>query len=123
VTKLNQIWKCEVCGNVVEIFHEGVDALVCCEEKMKLVEENVVDADKEKHVPILKDGAVQVGNVLHPMEEKHYIEWIEVVLRSGRIIRKFLKPGDEPILSACCDKVASIRSYCNLHGLWINSNF
>ena len=123
MTKLNQIWKCEVCGNIVEILHDGTDALICCGEKMKLMGENSIDAAEEKHVPILKDGAVQVGSVLHPMEEKHYIEWIEVVLKNGRIIRKFLRPGEEPILGACCDKVALVRAYCNLHGLWVNSDF
>ncbi len=122
MTKRMQIYKCEICGNIVEVIHEGKGQLVCCGQAMKLMEENTVDASKEKHVPVIEktsDGVkVKVGSVEHPMEEKHYIEMIEVIC-DGRIFRCFLKPGDKP---ECVFKVDgndfTAREYCNLHGLW-----
>lgn len=122
MTKGLEIYKCEVCGNMVEIIHEGVGQLVCCNQPMKLYEENTVDASKEKHVPIIEkiEGGykVKVGSVPHPMEEKHYIEWIELVA-DGRSYREFLKPGQAPeaIFMIVASNV-SAREYCNLHGLW-----
>jgi superoxide reductase len=117
-----QIYKCEVCGNIVEVLHEGQGELVCCGEAMKLYVENTVDAAREKHVPVVEKvtgGAkVKVGSVAHPMEEKHYIEWIEVLV-DGKAYRQFLKPGDVP--EAAFDLEAeniTAREYCNLHGLW-----
>lgn len=149
MTNRNQIWKCNVCGNIVEVLHEGADALVCCEKPMILMEANSVDAvapkgvptaqvasDKsdevvKKHVPVIEGSRVSVGSEPHPMTEDHYIEWIELTMDTGRTIRKFLKPGvlgghdsgepDKPILEFCCG-VVSARCYCNLHGLWSNSN-
>jgi len=99
MTKRLQIYKCEVCGNIVEVLHEGKGELVCCGQPMKLYEENTVDAAKEKHVPVIEkiEGGfkVEVGSVTHPMEEKHYIEWIEVIV-DGKAYRQFLKPGEIP---------------------------
>ena len=117
MTERGQIWKCDICGNVVEILHEGANALVCCGKSMILMKENSVDASVEKHVPILEGKVVKVGSVLHPMSEEHYIEWIELTMENGRVIKKFLKPGDDPVLEFCCG-VVSVRCYCNLHGLW-----
>ncbi len=122
MTKILQVYKCEVCGNIVEVVHEGAGALVCCGKTMRLFEENTVDASKEKHVPVIEkiDGGyrVKVGSVPHPMEEKHYIEWIELVA-DGRAYREFLKPGQQPeaIFKIDASQV-SAREYCNLHGLW-----
>ncbi len=116
------IYKCEVCGNIVEVLHEGKGDLVCCGQPMKKFVENTVDAAKEKHVPVVekteKGIQAKVGSVAHPMEEKHYIEWIEVI--SGeKAYRKFLKPGEAPEAGFCCvDETATVREYCNLHGLW-----
>ena len=123
MTDLNQIWKCEVCGNVVEVVHSGADSLVCCGQPMKLQKENTVDAAQEKHVPVIEkieDGfKVKVGEVPHPMEEAHYIEWIEVI-SNGKVRRYTLSPGDAPETVACCiGDGAIVRAYCNLHGLWI----
>ena len=122
MTKKLEIYKCEVCGNIVEMVHEGKGELVCCEQPMKLFKENTVDAAKEKHVPVLEkhgeEVKVKVGTVAHPMEEKHYIEWIEVI--SGeKAYREFLKPGQAPEASFKIkgDKIIA-REYCNLHGLW-----
>ena len=93
------IYKCEVCGNIVEVLHAGDGELVCCGKPMKEMVENTVDAAKEKHVPVIEKAAngakVKVSLVPHPMEEKHYIEWIEVI-KNGQALRAFLRPGDKP---------------------------
>lgn len=123
-TKLNQIYRCNICGNIVEVVHTGADSLVCCGEKMDLLKENSVDAAKEKHVPVIEkvDGGVlvKIGSVPHPMEEKHYIEWIEILV-DGKVYREYLKPGDKPEakFDVLSDNIIA-REYCNLHGLWIN---
>jgi len=116
------IYKCEICGNIVEVLHSGAGDLVCCGAPMKLVVENTVDASKEKHVPVIEKTSagykVSVGSVAHPMEEKHYIEWIELIA-DGVSHRKFLKPGDAPVAEfAVAASAVSAREYCNLHGLW-----
>ncbi|MCD6214941.1 MAG: desulfoferrodoxin [Candidatus Desulfofervidus sp.] len=122
MTKRLQIYKCEVCGNIVEVLHEGKGELVCCGQPMKLYEENTVDAAKEKHVPVIEkiEGGfkVKVGSVTHPMEEKHYIEWIEIIV-DGKAYRQFLKPGEIPeaVFNIEAEKIIA-REYCNLHGLW-----
>ncbi|MDL1970243.1 MAG: desulfoferrodoxin [Candidatus Desulfofervidaceae bacterium] len=122
MTKRLQIYKCEVCGNIVEVLHEGKGELVCCDQPMKLYEENTVDAAKEKHVPVVEEieggYKVKVGSVAHPMEEKHYIEWIELIA-DGKAYRQFLKPGDVPeaVFKIEAEEVIA-REYCNLHGLW-----
>jgi superoxide reductase len=117
-----EIYKCEACGNIVEILHAGQGELVCCGSPMKLFKENTVDAAKEKHVPVVEktaDGVtVKVGEVAHPMEEKHYIEWIEIIA-DGSVYRQFLKSGDAPeaTFKVTADQVVA-REYCTLHGLW-----
>jgi len=118
-----QIYQCSVCGNMVEVVHVGGGELVCCKQPMKLLVENSVDAAKEKHVPVsekAKDGMlVKVGSVPHPMEEKHYIEWIEIIDDKGTAYRKFLNPGDLPQALFCVPEGKYIlREFCNLHGLW-----
>jgi len=122
MTKRLQIYKCEVCGNMVEIIHEGAGELVCCDQPMKLMEENTTDAALEKHVPVIEkteDGIkVKVGSVPHPMQEEHYIEWIELIA-DGRAYRQFLNPGEEPeaVINVEAQSVTA-REYCNIHGLW-----
>jgi superoxide reductase len=122
MTEKLQVYKCEVCGNIVEVLHPGKGQLVCCGQPMKLFVENTVDAAKEKHVPVIEKTAsgykVKVGSVVHPMEEKHYIEWIQLIA-DGRAYRKFLNPGDTPEadFEVSAARVAT-REYCNLHGLW-----
>lgn len=118
---LNQVYKCAVCGNIVEIVHESGGTLFCCGQQMVLQNENTVDASKEKHVPVATYGPtirVAVGAVPHPMEDNHYIEWIEVIA-DGRSYKKFLKPGDKPEaeFGLKADK-ATVRAYCNVHGHW-----
>jgi superoxide reductase len=117
-----EVYKCDLCGNIVEVLHGGAGELVCCGEDMKLFVENTVDAAKEKHVPVIEKTAegfkVKVGDVAHPMEEKHYIEWIEVIV-GGKAYRQFLKPGETPEATFCVDADhVTAREYCNLHGLW-----
>ncbi len=120
---LRQLWRCSICGNVVEVTYVGGGELVCCGQPMYLLQENTVDAATEKHVPVVKDLGdkieVSVGSVLHPMEEKHYIVFIEV-LTENKVLRKELKPGEEPkaIFKVSIDKVKEVREYCNIHGLW-----
>ncbi len=122
MAKRSQIYKCEVCGNIVEVLHEGVGQLVCCGQPMKLMKENTVDAAKEKHVPVIAKMAdgyrVTIGSVPHPMEERHYIEWIEL-MADGRVYRQFLQPGGKPEAFFKIEaKNINAREYCNLHGLW-----
>lgn len=118
-----QIYKCEACGNIVTVIHAGGGELVCCGAPMKLIAENTVDASKEKHVPVIEKTAngykVKVGSVAHPMEEKHWIEWIELAV-DGIFYIKPLKPGMAPEAEFCCPHGASVkaREYCNIHGLW-----
>jgi len=122
MTEQRQIYKCNVCGNIVEVLHAGAGQLVCCGQPMQLLEENTVDAAQEKHVPVIEETEngvkVKVGEVPHPMEEDHYIEWIEIIA-DGRIYRKFLKPGDAPEVEfKITAEEITAREYCNLHGLW-----
>ena len=117
-----EIYKCEACGNIIEVLHGGAGELVCCGAPMKLFTENTVDAAKEKHVPVVEKIAggvkVKVGDIAHPMEEKHYIEWIEIIA-GGKAYRQFLNPGDVPEATFHVDAdPVSVREYCNLHGLW-----
>ena len=120
-TKL-EVYKCEVCGNIVEVLFVGGGELVCCGKPMILQSENTVDAAKEKHVPVIEKTAsgykVKVGSVAHPMEEKHYIQWIELVVDEVSYTQ-FLKPGSAPEAEFCVkgNKVIA-REYCNLHGHW-----
>jgi len=121
-----QVYKCQVCGNIVEVVHESKGTLVCCGKPMTLMVENTVDAAEEKHVPVIEKIdhgiKVKVGSVAHPMEEKHYIEWIQVIA-DGKAYRRFLKPGEAPEAEFCIDagKVTA-REYCNLHGHWQTQN-
>jgi superoxide reductase len=117
-----EIYKCDVCGNIVEVVHGGKGQLVCCGEPMTLLKENTTDAATEKHVPVIEkvDGGykVKVGSVAHPMEEKHYIEWIEL-LAGEKAYRRFLAPGGTPEAIFHVEaKDVSAREYCNIHGLW-----
>jgi superoxide reductase len=117
-----EVYKCEVCGNIVEVVHGGKGELVCCGKPMVLQKENTVDAAKEKHVPVVEKGAdgvkVKVGAVAHPMEEKHFIEWIEII-SDGKAYRQFLNPGEAPeaLFKIGAGQVTA-RAYCNIHGLW-----
>ena len=121
MTELRQIYKCNICGNIVEVLHAGVGELVCCGQPMELLTEKTTDVGLEKHVPVIekttKGIKVKVGSIPHPMEQKHHIEWIEIIA-DGRVYRKFLKPGDMPEADfETTDKIEA-REYCNIHGLW-----
>ena len=117
-----EIYQCEVCGNIVEVLHGGAGHPVCCNQPMTLQKENTTDAAQEKHVPVIEkiDGGfkVTIGSVAHPMEEKHLIQWIEL-LADGQAYRRFLNPGDAPeaVFQVDAESV-SAREFCNLHGLW-----
>lgn len=120
------VYVCEICGNVAELLRAGQGELVCCGEPMKRMDEQTADSSTEKHVPVIEKTdsgySVVVGSTLHPMVEKHFIEWIELIV-DGKSCKKFLKPGDEPKAEFCTctdDAAASVsaREFCNVHGLW-----
>jgi len=119
--KLN-IYKCDICGNIVEVVHSGTGDMSCCDQVMKHLAENTVDAAQEKHVPVIEkiDGGfkVTVGSVAHPMAEDHYIEWIELIVGDS-CYRQFLNPGDAPQATFMIDADSAVaREHCNLHGVW-----
>lgn len=122
MTEQNQIYKCNICGNIVEVLHTGIGQLVCCGQPMELQKEKIEDVGQEKHIPIVEKTEigikVKVGSISHPMEKEHYIEWIEIIVDS-RVCRKFLKPGNKPEaeFEIKAEKI-EVREYCNIHGLW-----
>lgn len=122
MTELKQVYRCNVCRNIVEIVHAGKGQLICCGQPMELLKEKIKDVGKEKHAPVIKktrkEIKVKVGSKPHPMEKMHYIEWIELIA-DGRIYRKYLKPGDRPeaVFELKAKKIKA-REYCNVHGLW-----
>jgi superoxide reductase len=118
-----QVYKCNRCGNTIEVVHFGGGPLVCCGEPMQAMAENSTDAAQEKHVPVVAaiEGGykVTVGSVNHPMEEKHYIEWIELIADGNAVYRKNLAPGEPPQAEfQIAAREVRARAYCNLHGLW-----
>ncbi|MEF3245166.1 MAG: desulfoferrodoxin [Caldisericaceae bacterium] len=127
MTQKFEIYKCEICGNIVEILHEGKGTLVCCGQPMVKIGEKFSEgeAGQEKHIPVLesleKGTMIKVGSVPHPMEEDHFIEWIEVYNKDGKVVRVPLKPGDPPQahIGWGIEKIQEVRAYCNKHGLWV----
>ena len=123
MTEQLQVYKCQVCGNVVEVLDAGAGQLVCCDQPMELLDEKTADTATEKHVPYIErteNGVkVRVGeNAAHPMEEAHYIQWIEVLV-DGKVYREFLRPGGPPVAAfAVTGKNVAARELCNIHGLW-----
>ena len=122
MTKLNEVYKCNVCGNMVEVVHASMGELTCCNQPMEAQKEKMADEGLEKHVPVatITDEGIEVvvGSVEHPMQEAHYIEWIEIVTTRG-VYRKYLNPGERPSASfRCRGKATQVRAYCNIHGLW-----
>jgi len=122
MTEVNQIYKCGDCGDMFEVIREGTAKLQCCGKELEPLQEKTTDEGNEKHVPVIEKTdtgvKVKVGSVPHPMEEKHYIEWIEI-MADNRVYRKFLKPGESP--EAEFDiKAKNIRAreHCNVHDLW-----
>jgi superoxide reductase len=122
MTQEKQIYKCNICGNIVEVLHSGVGQLVCCGQPMELLTEKTEDVGMEKHLPVIEKTErgvrVKIGSIPHPMEEKHYIEWIEIIAE-GTSYRKFLRPGDKPEaeFEIQAENIEA-REYCNIHGLW-----
>ena len=122
MSQLKEVYKCDLCGNMVEVVHASGGNLSCCGQDMNLLKENSVEAAVEKHVPVIEQNGstvtVKVGSVAHPMEDKHFIEWIEIIA-DGKAYRQFLNPGEAPeaMFKVEAQKV-SAREYCNLHGLW-----
>ena len=122
MAKSGDVYKCNVCGHVITVLHEGSGELVCCNQPMQEMKPNTEDAAEEKHVPVIeemdKGYVVKIGSAPHPMEDGHYIEWIELVI-DGKGCYVYLKPGDEPKASfEGKGSDVSATAYCNLHGLW-----
>jgi superoxide reductase len=123
MTKLRQLYRCNVCGNVVEITNEGAPDLHCCGEPMSELDAKTEDTGSEKHVPVVEEVSggvlVKIGSVAHPMEDKHYIKFIEV-LTSSKVLRAELKPGDKPEAEFCVKKsdITGVREFCTVHMLW-----
>lgn len=124
MTNKNEIYKCELCRNTIEILNTGASTLICCGQEMKLMEEKSTEGEgKEKHLPViekLETGGVKVrvGEVPHPMEEEHHIEWIEIKTADDRIAKKYLQPGDSTEVEFNKNNILEVRAYCNIHGLW-----
>ncbi|HEC82680.1 MAG TPA: desulfoferrodoxin [Thermoplasmatales archaeon] len=122
MAKRYEIYKCEICGNVVEVIHGSFGQLVCCGQPMKLMEAKKEEQGYEKHLPVIEKESgkikVKVGSIPHPMEEKHFIEMIEIITPDDRILRKYLNPGDEPKAEFDVEDVKEAREYCTIHGLW-----
>jgi len=122
MAKKLEIYKCSICGNIVEVLHGGAGELVCCGQPMENLIAKTADQGKEKHVPVVEklDNSikVKVGSIPHPMEEKHFIEWVELIA-DGKTYKQFLNPGEKPeaVFKIEAKKVAA-REYCNVHGLW-----
>ena len=124
------IYKCAVCGNIVEVLHAGAGELVCCGQVMGLMAEKTKDEGAEKHLPVaedlpasacrVKDGCkIKIGAQEHPMTAEHHIEWIEINTVDGKSGKKFLNPGEKPESDFYTRMdIVSVRAYCNIHGLW-----
>ena len=122
MTEQKQIYKCNICGNIVEILHTGVGQLACCNQPMELQQAKVEDEGQEKHLPVVEKTetgiSVKVGEISHPMEDEHYIEWIDVIV-DDKVYRKFLSPADPPEAEfEIQNENVEARAYCNVHGLW-----
>jgi len=124
MTEILEIYKCDICGNLVEVLDNGPGQLVCCGEPMKLFDPKTAEEGTEKHKPVIENAEhgikVKVGDVPHPMLDNHYIQWIEIIA-DGVVYRKTLRPGDQPE-AVFCVNASNIRAraYCNVHGLWRN---
>jgi superoxide reductase len=122
LAKRYEIYRCEICGNIVEVLHGGMGELVCCGQPMKSLEVKKEEQGYEKHLPVIESGdekvIVKIGSIPHPMEDEHYIEMIEVITKDGDILRKYLKPGEKPEAEFHVSEIKEAREYCTLHGLW-----
>jgi superoxide reductase len=125
MTEKLEVYKCEVCGNLVEVLHAGAGDLVCCGQNMAKMEEQTADYTTEKHVPVVQEieGGIliKVGSVPHPMMDEHYIEFVELI-QGDLVFRRFLEPGMEPEAEVVNppNTEGKAREYCNVHGLWKN---
>ena len=127
MTKLGEMYKCEVCGNLVSVVEAGKGELVCCGQPMKLLKEHTKEQEgKEKHVPVIEtvEGGIKVkiGSVPHPMEKNHYIELIQLIKDREIVTGKRLRPGDKPEAEFCLANVKGLKAriLCNIHGLWVS---
>jgi superoxide reductase len=127
MVNINDIYKCEICGNIIESVHGGNESLFCCGQAMKKMEPQSGPDGQEKHLPVIEKSGnkiiVKIGSIPHPMIEEHFIEWIEIIC-GNKVQRTFLHPNDEPVAEfvvADINESITARAYCNIHGLWINA--
>ncbi len=119
----NKFYICEKCGNIVGLIHNAGVPLMCCGQKMTLIEPGIVEASHEKHIPVVTvEGntvKVDIGSVAHPMTEEHLITWVYLQTEKGGQ-RKNLSAGEAPTVTFALtdDKPVAVYAYCNLHGLW-----
>jgi len=125
MTEHLELYKCDVCGNVIEVLVPGIGELVCCGEPMEQMEVKTKDSEfGEKHVPVIThldsgETEIRVGSVLHPMEEKHYIQFIQTISADKKFTQtKFLSPGEEPVMKTKTEEITKARELCNIHGVW-----
>jgi len=125
MTENKEVYRCNICGNIVEVLHLGTGKLICCENQMELLKEKEEGTGSEKHLPVLEETdkgiKIKVGSLPHPMEDNHCIEWVEVIA-DNKIYRKVFKPGDKPeaefdIKPGDVEQI-ELREYCSIHGLW-----
>ncbi|MBE7706906.1 MAG: desulfoferrodoxin [Cyanobacteria bacterium SIG30] len=123
-----ELYRCDICGNLIEVILPGAGALVCCEEEMELLTPKTQDSGAEKHVPVIehKDGEVtiRIGSEPHPMEKEHYIQFVEAIANDNKYLkRKYFEPNEEPVLKFKCECASGVssREFCNVHGLWASS--
>lgn len=127
MTQTNQIYKCDICGNVVEVEHIGVGTLVCCGQEMRLEEENRDMSNAQKHIPVIvedQEGGIKItiGEILHPMTEEHHLDWVQIRTANGDI-RIRMDLGESPVVELPHlqkSDILGIRSYCNIHGMYVS---
>ncbi len=125
MTEKDQIYRCNQCGNIVEVVHLGTGKLVCCNNQMELLKPQK-DVGPEKHIPLIQEHEtsykISIGKIPHPMEDNHCIEWVELITPQ-KIYRKFFQPGDKPVAEfQIVDKPEKVkaRQYCSIHGIWVS---
>lgn len=125
MTEKLEMYRCDVCGNLVQVLISGEGELVCCGKPMVLINPNTSeDASLEKHVPVfIKDAEgrleIQVGSVPHPMEDKHYIMFIETISGDkNHVALEYLHPEQEPKMRLEMQEPEKAIAFCNIHGLW-----
>lgn len=120
-----KLYRCARCGNIIVKVKDSGVLVVCCGEPMQELKANTTEAATEKHIPVLSISEdkvdVTIGEILHPMTNEHFIEFVLLVTNLGYKINH-LKPNNEPKTTFALErgeKVLNCYAYCNLHSLWV----